>query len=52
MLCLPSFAKDGSKTFLLKMPVICQHIRNALASHRLHRNAIGQTVALIETRAK
>lgn len=32
------------------MPVVCENIREPFAAHRLHRNAIGQAIALVEPR--
>ena len=41
------YAKQRSKTFLLEMAVIREDIRQSFAAHRLHRNAIDQTISFV-----
>src|ERR1035438_5081891 len=46
----PGSAKQGAKTFLLKMPVVGENFGQPFPEHRLHRNAIRQAVALVGPR--
>jgi hypothetical protein len=43
-------SEQEAETFLAKVMVVCQHVRNAMFAHDAHRDAIGQAVAFIKTR--
>ena len=42
-------SEQRAKTFLLEMPVIGENLGDPALPHGLHRDAIGQTIAFIET---
>jgi hypothetical protein len=44
-----TLAKQGVEAFLLKVPVVRQHMGQSFLPHRLHRNAICQAVPFVRS---
>jgi hypothetical protein len=47
--CLLYIPEQRSESFLFKVPVIREHVSQAFAPHRLHRNAVRQALTFIRT---
>lgn len=42
-------AEQRAEAFLLEMPVVCEDLGDPALPHRVHRNAIRQAVAFVQT---
>src|SRR5260221_8976781 len=48
--CLSSGYRNKARALLLEVPVVGEKLSDAALSHRVHRNAIGQTVTFVRPR--